>query len=322
VISVIIPTFNRASLLRESLESLARQSLPVHNFEVIVVDDGSRDRTSKVCRDLSARLNLKYFRIDNSGISAAKNLGVFAATSPILLFFDDDDIADPDLLREHWRTHREHSDENVAVLGYTGWAPALRVTRLMHFVTEVDCSLFSYPHIEDGQLLDFKYFWGGRSSCKRSFLLRHGVFNQQFRFGSEDIELGYRLSRFGLQMIFNRRAAQYMNRPVTVDEFCRRCEKQGRSLALFARLHAHSPIVQDYCHTADAAKKWEESEPGLERTVRRLRELEDRPQTQSPTSAPDEWNGELKRLYRSTFQAFTVKGILCGMNSELRAKMQ
>src|SRR5687768_10329428 len=97
VISVIIPTWNRAALLRESLESLATQSLPSSEFEVVVVDDGSSDHTGQVCRELSSRVSLRYFRIENSGISAAKNLGVFAAAGSILVFFDDDDVAHPHL---------------------------------------------------------------------------------------------------------------------------------------------------------------------------------------------------------------------------------
>jgi len=75
----------------------------------------------------------------------------------------------------------------------------------MHFVTDVGQYLFAYQDLVDGQRLDHTYFWGGRSSCKRS-LLRHGLFNPTFRFGSEDIELGHRLSRHGLQVVFARDA--------------------------------------------------------------------------------------------------------------------
>src|SRR5262245_58160245 len=136
LISVVIPTFNRAELLRASLESLACQSLGPDRFEVVVVDDGSIDATRDVCVQLSPRMRLRYLHIENSGISAAKNLGIFAATGRILLFFDDDDVADQHLLREHLQSHRQHPEETVAVLGYTTWAPSLHVSELMHFVTE------------------------------------------------------------------------------------------------------------------------------------------------------------------------------------------
>src|SRR5437016_1140342 len=72
-ISVIIPTFNRAELLRSALESLASQSVPNHLYEIVVIDDGSSDATNEVCQAFCLRAKLKYWRIDNSGISAAKN---------------------------------------------------------------------------------------------------------------------------------------------------------------------------------------------------------------------------------------------------------
>src|SRR5205085_11017556 len=88
------------------------------------------------------------------------------------------------------------------------------------FLTMIGQFQFSYPILRDRQTLDCTGFWGGRTSCKREFLVTHGVFNQDFTFGYEDDELGYRLSRHGLRVIFNRQAVQYMNRGYTFDEFC------------------------------------------------------------------------------------------------------
>ena len=133
--------------------------------------------------------------------------------------------------------------------GLAKWAQGkgLTVTPVMHYVTDVGQFLFAYQNLTDGQELDFTYFWGGRSSCKRSLLVRHGVFCQDFRFGCEDIELGYRLTRHGLTVVYHRRAVQHMNRPVTFDEFCRRREKQGRAQAHFGRLHGADPAIRRYC---------------------------------------------------------------------------
>ena len=237
-------------MLGATLESFAAQSIQKHRYEVIVVDDGSKDATPEVCRDFASRMQLKYLHIENSGISAAKNTGILASRGGILLFADDDDIADARLLEEHVKAHEEHPQENVAVLGYTTWAPTLSVTPLMRYVTEIGRFLFAYGNLEDGQMLDFTYFWGGRSSCKRSFLAKHGVFNRQFRFGSEDVELGYRLSKFGFCVVFHRAAVSYMTRALTFEGFCDRCERQGEALCRFSRLH-DDPIVQQYCQLAD-----------------------------------------------------------------------
>ena len=307
MISVVIPTFNRAALLRASLKSLADQSMSPKEFEVVVVDDGSSDNTAEICESLKSLLDLKYFRIENSGIAAAKNLGIFASSGSIIIFFDDDDIAHPRFLEEHLRVHDQHREEKLAVLGYTEWKPGLKVSELMRFVTEDGCFLFSYPALADGQELDFTYFWGGRSSCKRSLLIKHGVFNQEFRFGSEDIELGYRLSRFGLKVLFNRNAIQYMNRALTFDEFCRRCERQGISQRIFSRLH-QDPAIQKYCQVIGAEERWRQIEPVLPQAVRRVREIEAE-LAESRNGKHDGLLRDLKELYRWTFNAFKTKGI-------------
>src|SRR6266853_4449837 len=243
-ISVIIPTFNRAAMLADTLESFAAQSIPKNRYEVVVVDDGSKDATPEVCRDFASPIQLKYLHIENSGISAAKNTGILASRGKILLFCDDDDIADRRLLEQHLKAHKRHPEENIAVLGYTTWAPTLSVTPLMHYVTDIGRFLFAYGGLKDGQMLDFTYLWAGRCSCKRSFLAKHGVFNRQFRApGIEDIELGYRLSQFGLRVVFHRAAVSYMARPLTFEAFCVRCERQGEALFLFSRLH-DDPVVE------------------------------------------------------------------------------
>jgi cellulose synthase/poly-beta-1,6-N-acetylglucosamine synthase-like glycosyltransferase len=308
-ISVIIPTFNRAALLRSALESLAAQTMEKKQYEVVVVDDGSRDDTQTICHSFVSRMQMKYFRLNNSGIAAAKNLGVFASSGSVLLFFDDDDIADRNLLHEHSEFHRKNPEENVAALGYTTWLPCLHVNSVMHYVTEVAHFLFAYSLLTDGQVLDYTYFWGGRSSCKRSLLVHQGVFNQQFRFGSEDIELGYRLTKFGFKVIFHRKAVQYMNRPITFIEFCQRCEKQGVSQHMFSRLHP-AEEVQRYCQVKDAEAQWATFQQDLDKTVNKIHQIEQLLMSGMETESSETVRGELWSLYKWTFNAFKIKGIV------------
>lgn len=95
-ISVIICTRNRAALLGRALRSLAEQSLDPKQFEVVVVDDGSRDNTPGVCDAFHSELpNLICVRTDaNMGIAIARNAGLKACTGEYILFTDDDCIAD------------------------------------------------------------------------------------------------------------------------------------------------------------------------------------------------------------------------------------
>jgi hypothetical protein len=306
LISVVIPTHQRAALLERSVASLTDQTLSRAQFEVIVVDDGSTDSTAEVCARLAEQLPLRSFRIENSGISAAKNLGLFASRSPLVLFFDDDDLADSALLEAHVEAHREYPEENIAVLGYTTWAEELEVTPVMHHVTQVGQQMFFYNGIEDGAMLDHTFFWGGRASCKRSFLAQHGTFDPDFPAIIEDIELGFRLAKHGFSVFHTRAAKSFMVRPVTYDAFTARCVKRGRALWLFGDRHP-DPAVASYCRIAEALERWPSIEPALGARMDRVREFEER-HSQRGGLGQDEL-AELDELYRWTFEALQVRGI-------------
>lgn len=90
VVSVIIPTFNRAAALRRSLDSLVAQT--INAFEVIVCDDGSTDQTEEVALSFRDRLQIVYSYEDNFGGPARpRNRGVRLAQSPLIAFLDSDD---------------------------------------------------------------------------------------------------------------------------------------------------------------------------------------------------------------------------------------
>jgi hypothetical protein len=86
-ISVVIPTFNRSSLVQAALASVFEQTRPAH--EIIVVNDGSTDDTAEVLATFGDRI--RVVTQANSGLSAARNAGVEVATSEWVAFLDDDD---------------------------------------------------------------------------------------------------------------------------------------------------------------------------------------------------------------------------------------
>lgn len=95
LVSVIIPTFNRAHLLPRALVSVQAQTFP--NIELIVIDDGSTDDTSNVVKKFSNGLNFPviYRRQENRGCAAARNAGIFTAKGDFIYFFDSDDALLP-----------------------------------------------------------------------------------------------------------------------------------------------------------------------------------------------------------------------------------
>jgi glycosyltransferase involved in cell wall biosynthesis len=96
-VSVVVPTRDRADRLTALLESLARQNVPPEQFEVIVVDDGSRDHTPDVLKRIAADSPLTLCVIEGPGAgpAAARNAGWPRASAPLIAFTDDDCEPDP-----------------------------------------------------------------------------------------------------------------------------------------------------------------------------------------------------------------------------------
>ena len=307
-LSVLISTYDRPDLLAKCLEGFHEQTMPVGEFEVVVVDDGSPGpRTEAVLREAAGHLPMTWVRIEHAGRSAAKNLAVLMARGDLVLFFDDDDVPTPNLLREHLRAHERHPDERTAVLGHTEWSPELEITPLMRYLTDVDAMLFAYGHIEEGKLLDWRCFWEGRVSSKRAFHLRHGLHDQRLAY-SIDVEMAWRLSRHGLEVVYHRAARSFMGRPVSFDEFCARREAKGRAQAAIARLH-DDPELHAYLQVDGGAGRWEQARPALEELREQIGGLERELDGQSDGGQADSRLDELHRTYRAAFEAYTAKGI-------------
>jgi glycosyltransferase involved in cell wall biosynthesis len=94
-VTVVIAAYNAETFLRETLDSVLRQSLT--DIEMIVIDDGSTDRTAEILTTYCDS-RLSVLRQTNSGVSAARNAGLAAATAPYVFFLDADDILLPDAL--------------------------------------------------------------------------------------------------------------------------------------------------------------------------------------------------------------------------------
>lgn len=315
-LSAVLCTYNRADRLRQALESLSRQTLDRDSFEVALIDDGSSDGTRELARAFESKLPLRYSHQRNAGLASARNHGIFLARGEIVLFLDDDDVAHPGLLEAHCDVHGRFPELCYGVLGFTELDPAIASDPLMHFVTKISGFLFSYPQLRDGEILDFRYFWGGRSSCKRAFLVQHGVFNSLFRCGSGDIELAYRLSRRGFKIVYDSRARSTMARRIGYDDFCSRLYREGQSNVVFSRLHKGAAI-QQWTEVAGARALWSKLGPSYDAIVRYGRERDRivRLRLDSGLSVSELDMELLHRGYSTAFRASKVKGIVEGMEA-------
>lgn len=95
-VSVVIPTYNRADLIAETLESVLSQTYQA--FEIIVVDDGSTDHTTKVLESYCLNPKIRVLVQANGGTASARNSGLRVATGDYICFLDSDDLWLPTML--------------------------------------------------------------------------------------------------------------------------------------------------------------------------------------------------------------------------------
>jgi len=107
LVSIIIPTYNRAHYLYKTIESVINQTYS--NLEIIIIDDGSTDETKSVV-DKFCDKRLKYFFQKNSGVSVARNNGIRRATGEYIMFLDSDDTILPTKIEEQVKFMETHPD--------------------------------------------------------------------------------------------------------------------------------------------------------------------------------------------------------------------
>ncbi|MGI0107061.1 glycosyltransferase [Salinimicrobium sp. WS361] len=176
LISVIIPTYNRAQSLPESIDSILDQS--ADNWELIIIDDGSNDDTGNIVQDYLIDERVNYYFQKNVGVSAARNKGVEVSRGDYIIFLDSDDRFLPGLFfklneinyQEYdmicWEVSKQ-IDGKLSV-----WKP--------HKLEKI------YNHLT-------ATFLAGSICYKKEIFLKAGGFDPKMTFG-ENYELGIRIS--------------------------------------------------------------------------------------------------------------------------------
>lgn len=117
MISIIIPAYNCEHFISKCLDSIFNQN--VSSIEVIVVDDGSKDKTSNILDDYSNREErLKVFHVQNGGPSRARNVGLSHALGEWVLFVDADDWVDIDILS---KLDLQKQKADITFFGFKKW---------------------------------------------------------------------------------------------------------------------------------------------------------------------------------------------------------
>ena len=202
-ISVVIPTYNRLPILKKSLAALEKQKLTdrkIDDYEIVLVDDGSRDRTLAWLTENKAKFpHLKILKQNHQGAAAARNLGVTNALGDTIIFIDSDLVVTESFLQSH---------ADALAIG----KQKLKSDRLFTYGAVINTNNFENPTAEAYKITDFSaaYFATGNVAIARKWLEEAGLFDTSFKlYGWEDLELGVRLKKLNLKLIKCPKAVGY-----------------------------------------------------------------------------------------------------------------
>ncbi len=120
LISVIVPAYNVEKFIGLCLEKTLAQTYK--NFEVLVVDDGSGDRTLEICRQVAyTDSRIVVLESEHGGVSRARNIGLNNAKGELITFFDADDFPEPNVLEEYVKAYEKWQDDVSFVLCGMYW---------------------------------------------------------------------------------------------------------------------------------------------------------------------------------------------------------
>ena len=193
-VSIVIPSYNSEKYIEPTLDSVINQS--IKDIEVIVVDDGSTDRSPEIVRSYGSQVRLVSQQ--NSGVSKARNRGIKEATAPFVCFLDSDDYWLPGKLEHQLKVFEMMPETGVVYTNFIRWEPDQNSTYPMPDSFKIETS----PDEIDQQYSGWIYHlflldcWMQTSTTmiRREVLEKCGDFNTNLPCG-EDWDLWLRIAR-------------------------------------------------------------------------------------------------------------------------------
>jgi glycosyltransferase involved in cell wall biosynthesis len=184
-VSVVIPTYNCDRYLAEAIDSVLSQSYA--EYEVIVVDDGSTDRTAEILQSYGDRI--RHLRQSNQGVAIARNQGIQLAQGEWVAFLDADDFFLPDKLAAQMAIASACPDLGII---HSGWHRVDPQGQILVAVTPWQ----QIPRLDLESWLRWKPVLPSAMLFRRDWLMRSGGFDPRFP-PAEDTDLVLRLARMG-----------------------------------------------------------------------------------------------------------------------------
>lgn len=238
-ISVVIPTYERPERVARLVASLGAQTLPPADFEVVIVDDGSRVDPRPQIEAVKPAFSLTIERTPNRGAAAARHRGVEIARADVILFLDDDMIPSPALLEEHLRVHA--TTPRAVVMGALRSSRKVKSLPLFERFHARKLEEFSAQLRATGRDPRGNELYSGNLSLRRADYLAVGGFDPALG-RSEDMELGFRLEKSGAQIRFSEEAfSEHDSDHADLEGWLRSAFTYGVTDQRIARKHGDAP---------------------------------------------------------------------------------
>jgi glycosyltransferase involved in cell wall biosynthesis len=221
--SIVIPAYNCAPYIAQTITSVLDQTFGARNVEAIVLDDGSSDDTAKIVKSFGDAV--RFIQLEHGGVARARNTGIQAARAPYVAFLDADDYWLPHFLQKTFeRLQREdrifvNTETYVDRDGVLDSVPSYRC-RGLECLFELSASAQMDFALEDN-------FISGEGVVPRAALLEAGGYNPRLRYG-EDWDLWLRLLKMGY-------AVRFVKEPCRVVRYMRPGSSRSRKTVAMAK---------------------------------------------------------------------------------------
>ena len=247
MVSVVICAYNAERTMLPCLESLRKLDYP--NFEVIIVDDGSRDRTAEISMDFP---EFRLIRQPNKGLSVARNVGLHAARGDLIAYTDSDCVVDPHWLTLMVRTLTEKNFDGCGGPNYAphedGWVEACCAAS-----PGAPCHVLTADDVAE-------HLAGCNMVFTKAALVKVGGFDPQFTSAGDDVDVCWRILDSGMRLGFCPSAFVWHFRRNTIKAYYGQQRGYGRAEAmLYSRYPERFNVLGQI--------KWSGTIPGLLRTV-------------------------------------------------------
>ena len=250
-ISVIVPSHNRCSSLKRTLDGLEKQKDHDGRMEVIVVADGCTDDTVAMLHKYKSSFPLTVLEQPGQGAAAARNKGAEKASGSLLLFIDDDIVPTETWLQSHISAHRAHPR-------CIGMGPYYPVRQGRADYASLEVRLWWHRKFaslqEEGHRFTYRDLLSGNLSMQAALFKAVNGFDEGIRSaGGEDYELGARLIQHGIPFRFipDAVAYHYEHETMNLSRMLKRARQEGMADVHIGRNHSRLRPTLELARYAD-----------------------------------------------------------------------